>query len=60
MSSVGAMWTAIDVAVAVARGLRERRGVLDRPALLDPLAERRAVALGQLLHGQRTELPTSA
>ena len=34
--------------------------MLDRPALLDPLAERRAVALGELLHGQRAELPAAA
>ena len=35
-------------------------GVLDRPALLDPLAERRAVALGELLHDQRAEVSASA
>ena len=34
--------------------------MLDRPPKLDPLAERRTVALGQLRHGQRAELPTAA
>jgi hypothetical protein len=40
--------------------LRERRGVLECPAALNPLAERQPVALGELLHGQRAQLPTAA
>ena len=46
--------------VALARGLRERGRVLGRPALLDPLVERRAAARGELLHGQRPQLVAAA
>ena len=43
------------VRIPDARGLLKRRRVLGRPSLDDPLGERRA-AVGELLHGERSEL----
>lgn len=47
---------AVDVGVAVASRVCKQGGVLDDPALLDPLAERGAATCRELLDGERAKL----